>query len=286
LSRLTGQVAAAVTGVQVGLALVATRALAGEVNPMTLALLRYGIGLAVLLPFFVNSNGVPIARRDLIPMLALGIGQFAVLVVLLNAGLKSVAAAPAGIIFATFPLMTILLATVLGREKLTALRAGGAVLSVSGVALCLGADPLAVPVAGAGLVFAAAFTGALCSVFYQPYLRRYPTVQVGTLAMAAATVALVPGALGEAPGAALSGLSATGWGLIVFIGLASGAGYMLWLTALKNTTAGEATVLMGLSPVAATLVGFVALNEPVGPTFVIGLGVALIGVSMAVLSRA
>lgn len=253
---------------------------------MTLALMRYGIGVAVLLPFFLRGKRVAIAPGDLIPMLVLGIGQFAVLVALLNAGLQSVAAAPAGIIFATFPLITILLAAGLGRETLTALRGGGAVLSVLGVALCLWAGTLEVTLTGGFLVFAAAFTGAVCSVFYRPYLRRYPTLQVGTLAMAAATGALFLGALSEALITELGALSGTGWFLVAFVGLASGAGYILWLTALKNTTAGEATVLMGLSPVTATLVGFAVLGEPVGPTFVIGLCVALFGVSMAVLSRA
>jgi hypothetical protein len=44
--------AAAATGVQVGAAIVASRFVVAEVPPLTLALLRYVIGLACLLPFF------------------------------------------------------------------------------------------------------------------------------------------------------------------------------------------------------------------------------------------
>ena len=43
--------AAAATGVQVGAAIVATRYVVAEVPPLTLALLRYAIGVATLLPF-------------------------------------------------------------------------------------------------------------------------------------------------------------------------------------------------------------------------------------------
>jgi drug/metabolite transporter (DMT)-like permease len=285
LSRFAGQAAAAATGIQVGLALVATRALAGEVSPMTLAMLRYGIGVTILLPFFLRLKRPPIARTDLLPILALGVGQFAVLIALLNLGLQSVSASQGGVIFATFPLVTILLAASLGREQLTVLRGLGALMSFAGVTLCLGASDLPRSISGAGLIFASACVGALCSVFYRPYLKRYPTLQIGTLAMTAATAALIPGVLIEKPVAELTTLSVQSWGLIGFIGLASGAGYLLWLTALKNTDAGEATVLMGLSPVTAAVVGAWSLGEPIGFVFLAGLALALLGVSLAVLSR-
>ena len=252
---------------------------------MTLAMLRYGIGAGVLLPFFLSAPRVPIARLDLLPILALGIGQFAVLIALLNLGLQTVSASQGGVIFATFPLVTILLAALLGREKLTALRMVGALFSFGGVAICLGASDLPSSFFGAALIFASACVGAFCAVFYRPYLQRYPTLQIGTLAMVAATVALIPGTAIERPMTELSALSAEGWALVGFIGLASGAGYLLWLTALKNTDAGEATVLMGLSPITAALVGAVLLGEPIGPVFLAGLALALFGVSLAVLNR-
>ena len=49
--------AAAATGVQVGAAIVASRYVVGDVPPLTLALLRYAIGVLCLLPF------VPAAMR-------------------------------------------------------------------------------------------------------------------------------------------------------------------------------------------------------------------------------
>ena len=83
--------AAAATGVQVGAAIVATRYVVAEVPPLTLALLRYAIGVATLLPFawhaLRNGRRWPQAthpRRDLAAMAALGIGQFAVLIALLK----------------------------------------------------------------------------------------------------------------------------------------------------------------------------------------------------------
>ncbi len=40
---------------------------------------------------------------------------------------------------------------------------------------------------GAGAAFLSALTGAFCSVHYRPFLQRYPTLQIGSLAMVSAT---------------------------------------------------------------------------------------------------
>ena len=122
--------AAAATGVQVGAAIVASRFAVAEVPPLTLAMLRYAIGFCCLLPFawrgareLFGRTAVPPVNasrwRDLLAMAALGIGQFGVLIALLNFGLQHIGAAQAALIFSLFPLLTLLLAAALGRERIT-----------------------------------------------------------------------------------------------------------------------------------------------------------------------
>ena len=50
--------AAAATGVQVGTAIVASRMVATEVPPLTLAMLRYGIGFYAFCPLFFGLFGL------------------------------------------------------------------------------------------------------------------------------------------------------------------------------------------------------------------------------------
>lgn len=285
MSRAAGLAAAALTGVQVGLAMVATRALAGQVPPFTLGLLRYVVGVAVLLPFLLRLAPPALARSDRWPVLGLGVLQFGVLIALLNAGLQKVGAAQGAILFATFPVLTILLGALMGIERLSLLRFAGAVASIAGIALCLGAAAFPASLSGSAMVLGAALSGAVCAIFYRPYLQRYPTLQVGTLAMCAAVVALIPGTLLEAPATVLPQLPLPAWGLVVFIGLSSGAGYLLWLSALKYARPSEATILMGLSPVTAVLAGHAVLDEPLTAGFALGLALVLLGVSLAVLAR-
>src|SRR3954471_13407579 len=71
--------AAAVTGVQVGAAITATRFVAGAISPSSLAFLRYAIGVACLLPALAFAQRVRLARGDIVPIALLGIGQFGVL---------------------------------------------------------------------------------------------------------------------------------------------------------------------------------------------------------------
>jgi drug/metabolite transporter (DMT)-like permease len=110
--------AAAATGILVGAAMVATRFVIDQTAPASLALLRYSIGFCCLLPPVLMSPRVRFDRRDLAPIALLGITQFGVLIALLNYALQSVPSARAALIFATMPLLTMILAAALGRERL------------------------------------------------------------------------------------------------------------------------------------------------------------------------
>jgi drug/metabolite transporter (DMT)-like permease len=177
--------------------------------------------------------------------------------------------------------LTVLIGSALGRERLTARRLGGAALTFAGVAVALGARPVAGDLWGAAAVLLAALLGAGSALATRPYLARNPTLGVGAVAMLAA--ALVLGALAVPVEGLPFWPAAPTAALIAAIGLASGAGYVLWLTALKFAEAGEATVLLGLAPIAAAVLGMVFLGETPGPSLWLGAVVALAGVTLTVL---
>src|SRR5205085_2052587 len=130
--------AAAATGVQVGLAIVASRFVVDQTGPASLALLRYAIGVLCLVPPILLAPKVRFARRDVAPIAILGILQFGVLIALLNLGLRTVPAGRAALIFAAFPLLTMLIAAALAHERLGVAKTAGVLLTLAGVALALG----------------------------------------------------------------------------------------------------------------------------------------------------
>lgn len=271
--------AAAATGVQVGAATVASRYVLNDVPPLTLAMLRYAIGVLCLLPFVLlpllrdrrpttgRGSPSPVTRfavADWLVMAALGIGQFGLLIAALNYGLQHVTAARAALIFSLFPLLTLLLSAALGRERITRRLLGGVLLSICGVALAFW-PTLAIPGErhwrGELAVLASAVIGAVCSVLYRPYLQRYRTLHVSSLAMLASVLFLALAALPEAWPARLAGLNTRTWSIVFFIGLSSAVGYFWWLYALKHEPATRVTVFLALNPVTAAVLGQLALAE-------------------------
>ena len=259
---------------QVGAAIVASRFAVGEVPPLTLAMLRYAIGFACLVPFAWKSlaacpvDGPPAGRSravDMLAMAALGIGQFGVLIALLNFGLQHIGAAQAALIFSLFPLLTLALTAALGRERVTVSLGLGVLLSIAGVAVSLAPKWGGAHAAhwwGEAAVAGASCTGAVCSVAYRPYLQRYPTLPVSAFAMLASVAVLAVLALGEQWTARVTGFSGRAWAAVVFIGVSSGIGYFLWLYALKHESPTRVTVFLALNPITAAFLGWAFLGEP------------------------
>ncbi len=293
--------AAAAASIQVGAAIVATRYVIGETDPASLAVWRYLIGVSCLLPFLIGAPRVRFARRDLIPMAALGIVQFGVLIVLLNDALRFVPSGRVSLLFATFPMWTMIFAAMLGRERLTAPKTVGVALTIAGVALALGERALEPGATGTSdstwagtwvgtwagtwrgelTVLASALCGAVCSVFYRPYLQKYPALPVSIYAMLAAIVFLAAIAAGQgffttAPRFSPGGLSA-----VLFIGSGSGIGYFLWLWALNHMSPTRVTVFLALSPLTATVLGAALLGEIISSAFLFGLASVAAGLWLA-----
>ena len=195
-------VVAAFNGVLIGSAMVATRYAVVEATPASLAFWRYAIGLCCLLPFALLGGRAAFARRDLLPMALLGIGQFGILIILLNYALQYITSARSALIFAAMPLLTMLLADALRMERLTWPKAAGVLLTIVGVGLALGEKALAREAGVAAwqgelAVLGSALVGATCSVLYRPYLRKYPTLPVSAFAMLAAVLFLAAVSAGE-----------------------------------------------------------------------------------------
>ncbi|MDB5856705.1 MAG: hypothetical protein JWQ76_394 [Ramlibacter sp.] len=271
----------------VGAGIVASRFVVAEVPPLTLAMLRYTLGFFCLLPFALPllRDALRVLRaRDLLALTALGIGQFALLIALLNWGLQHVGAAQAALIFSLFPLLTLLLGAALGREQVGGRLLLGVLVSIAGVALSLWPKLQSGHGGGWGgelAVLASAAVGALCSVLYRPYLQRYPTLPVSAFAMLASVLFLALAALGENWPARVPAISGTAWAVVAFIGVSSAVGYFWWLYALKHESPTRVTVFLALNPVTAALLGALLLSEPLGAHLLLALALIAAGLWLA-----
>lgn len=282
--------AAAGTAILVGSAIVATRIVIDQSSPVALALLRYLIGFCCLLPPVLLSGRLRIGARDLVPIGLLGIVQFGVLIVFLNFALQFITAGRTALIFATMPLLAMILAAALRLESLTPVKTVAVLMTIVGVAFVLGETAFkhgsgAHEWVGELAAFASALSGAVCSVLYRPYLQRYPTLTVSAAAMLAAVAFLILLAAGEGFFHSWPRFTVVGWVMVVFIGISSGIGYYLWLWALNHSTPTKVTAFLALSPVTATGLGALLLREELTWIFLLGLIWVAAGLWLAQASR-
>lgn len=279
--------AAAGTGIQVGAAIVATRYVVDAAGPASLGFLRYLVGLLCLAPVLFLVPWKHIAERDLLPIALLGVGQFGVLIVLLNYSLLHIPASRASLLFATFPLMTMLLSALLGREEMTRRKVAGSLLTFLGVAIALGGAALASdPQQGSAWLgtlaaLGAALCGAVCSVCYRPYVARYSALHVTAFAMLAAVLMLGGWAAWEGFFAGMPRFNLEEGAAIVFIGVSSGIGFFLWVYALGHAPPTLVTMFLALGPITAALGGTLLLGEALPFAAMLGLAAVLGGLWLA-----
>ena len=268
--------AAAATGLQVGTSLVASEAVVGEVGAGWLGFLRYAVALCFLLPFAFASSSRPFAGRDILPVALLGIGQFGLLIALLNLAVLFSTSARVSLVFATLPLMTLVVGWMLKGAAVSRRDTAAIVVSVIGAAVLLGGDAVSGSLApgellGLGCAALATLTGAVCSSLYRPYLERYGVTRVSVVAMAASLPPLGVLALVEGAPAPVADWTTGTFALIAFVGLSSGIGYLLWLFALTKAPPGIVTAFLALSPISAVCFSVIFLGAQVTVPILIAL---------------
>jgi drug/metabolite transporter (DMT)-like permease len=135
------------------------------------------------------------------------------------------------------------------------------------------------------VVLLSALVGAVCSVLYRPYLRRYRALPVSAFAMLASVIALAVPAAMEGFFDAAPRFTAWGWLAVLLIGVGSGGGYYLWLWALEHAPPTHVTVFLALSPITATILGGALLGEPVSALAAVGVALVTAGLWLATSSH-
>jgi drug/metabolite transporter (DMT)-like permease len=285
--ELIGVAAAAASSLLGGMSVVATRFVIAETDAVTLGMLRFGIGAACLLPLVLASRRARLARRDVAPVLLLGVLFFAVFPWLFNLSLSFTTAARGSLALSTLPLLTLAVAAAFGVERLTRLKLAGVLVALLGVWLALSSRVgFAASPDGAwrGDLFmvAAALCGAFYNVLSRPFLRRYPSLAYTGYGMCAGAVVLAAAdAAGGAPLAALA-ISPMGWVAVLFLGICGAAlTFFLWSYGLEHATPTRVAITVTLNPIASMALGSIVLDEPTGHGLLVGLGAVAAGIVLA-----
>jgi drug/metabolite transporter (DMT)-like permease len=268
-----------------GTAAAITRYLVGNADPITLAILRWGIGFACLLPTALLLRVRWPPRRDWPAVAVLGLCFFGLFFVFYNIAIGFTTAARASLALATLPLHTMLVGALLGIEPLTLRKSAGVCVAVLGVIAALASGLSAAPPgAWRGELI---MTGAvLCMAFYnvwsRPFIQRSSALGFLTVGMGAGAAALV--LVGSLTGsvAVLSSFGAPQWIAGVYLGLGGGAlAFILWVMALERATPTRVATTMTINPLAAGLLATQLVGEPITLNLVLGLVAVFAGIWIA-----
>jgi drug/metabolite transporter (DMT)-like permease len=119
LGEWLGVLIAIVSSCLGGTAAAVTRYLVGSADPLTLAILRWGIGFCCVLPVALALRVRWPRRQDWPGVAALGFCFFGVFFILYNIAVGYTTAARASLALSTLPLQTMIVGAILGVEPLT-----------------------------------------------------------------------------------------------------------------------------------------------------------------------
>ncbi len=263
--------ASAYAGIRVGLA---------EYGPGQVALFRLLTASVVLALYALVTRMRLPEVRDLPAVLLLGFLAFAVYHAALNFGERTVGAGAAGVLIATAPVITALLAAVVLRERLRPSGRVGMALSFAGAALIsldegrsFSLDP------GAFLILLSAVCVSVYFVFQKPYLGKYGALAFTTYAIWAGTffaLVYLPGLVAQVE-VASAGVTLT----MVYLGVfPTAVAYVTYAYAFSRMDASVAASFLYLVPVLAYLIAWVWIGETPSLLSVVGGMIVLAGVFM------
>ena len=268
-----------------GTAAAITRYLSGKADPLTLAILRWGIGFACVLPIALILRARWPRGSDVVGVAVLGLCFYGLFFILYNLAISYTTAARASLALSTLPLQTMVVGGVLGVEPLTARKSAGVGIAILGVFAALASGLSAAPPGAwrGELVMAGA---VLCMAFYnvwsRPFIARSSALGFLALGMGAGAAALIVVGLVTGRLAVLEGLGTSQWIAGIYLGIFGGAlAFILWVLALERTTPTRVASTMTVNPVAAALLAGVLVGEPITPNLIVGLVAVFAGIWIA-----
>lgn len=254
-------------------------------DPFGGAALRFGLASIAFLAWTAIAR-VPLPRgRALLGAALYGALGFGGGYAFAYWALAGIGAGTASVLMALVPLLTVLLASGHGIEPFRWRGLAGGVIAAAGVALIFaqgrhGGDPTRL-----AAMLGAAFCAAESGVVAKRFPRSHPaaTNAVG-MAVGAALLLLVSLAAGETRALPPT---AGGWVILAYlVGVGSLGLFVLFLYVLHRWTATGTSYMFVLSPLVAVPLGALAAGEALGPSFLGGGALVVVGVWVGALASA
>ena len=265
-------------------AFVGIRAAAADLTPGALALGRLIVAAIVLgLIVAVRRPAWP-ARRDLVPIVAIGGLWFGIYFLALNAAEREVDAGTAAMLVNVAPILIAVLSGLFLGEGFPPRLLLGCVIAFAGVVVISfatsGQQPGGATLLGIGLCFVSATVYSVAVTIQKPLLRRVNGQMVTWLACTVGVLVSLPFLPELLRGIGTAPASSLGW--VLYLGIFPTAiAFSTWAYALSHTAAGRLGSLTYLAPAIAIVIGWLLLGETPAAAAFLGGAIAIGGVIFA-----
>jgi drug/metabolite transporter (DMT)-like permease len=256
-----------------------------DFSPAMVVFLRTLLAAVVLAPLALRRGAFRGLRPLLWPIVLLGAIQIAAPFLLISWGEEEISSSLAGILVATAPILTALLAIFIARDERPSAFGGlGIGVGIVGVALLLGVDVGGAAALVGGLAVVLASLGYALGGFYlKARFKDAQPIGMAAATMLASAVLVLPLALAslpaEAPGlgsiAAMAALGAGG----------TGVAFVVYYTLIASVGPVKSSIVAYVAPVFAVFYGVVFLDEAFTLGTLVGMALILGGSWIAGQSR-
>ncbi|KAA0012833.1 DMT family transporter [Billgrantia pellis] len=257
----------------------------GAIAPSSIAFLRWLLALAVLTPFVLPAawRHREALRREWPKLAVLGLLGMGLWQGLAYVAAETTTATNMGILAAMVPLLTVLLSAMILREAPSLGGTFGGLLALFGVLVLLGrGDPLALLELQVALGDLLMVVAATCYALYGVMLKRWPLGLPPWVVLYAQVVFAVLFLLPPYLMGPMTPVDGQNIWLILYAGIpASIVTTFLWMRAIRQIGASQASIFINLMPLFSALIAMLFLGERIALFHLIGGLLVLAGVIMA-----
>ncbi len=260
---------------------IVAKALVHDVEPARLTFLRSILsGILMIGILIVKDRKWRIERKDIpkllgLSLLAVPINQF-----LFFHGINHSTASNAALLYATTPVLVLILSRLILGERVTWKKVLGVILALVGVSSVIFEHGFEI---GSGYTYGnlvlvvAVLAWALYTIYGKPMIMKYGALYVTSLTIAIGMFIYFPIGVLFGGSLSLSSLSQADWeGLVYMVVGTSFLGYYLWYYALEKIEASKVAIFSNIQPFLTTILAVIFLSQGVSGTLVIG-GIITIG---------
>jgi drug/metabolite transporter (DMT)-like permease len=270
-----------------GLSFVATKYALEYIPPFTLILLRFSIAFPVLGIFYWLTPHTKISPEDRWRMALTALIVPGAYFLAETYGLKFSSASSISFLVATIPIFTALFAFLFLHEKLTPARILGIILSILGVGVILGVNPMgmareSVMRIGHFLGLGAALCAGLYMVLARNLMKQYAPLTLTLFQSIFAVLIFLPLAVWDQGGVSWKHLPLEAIGAVFYLAIfCSVLAFFLWNYGISRLEASTAAVFTNLVPVFTVLGATLLLGERIHLRQMMGGALVIGGVMLA-----